>query len=140
MKRWNFSGQEASHGNSKAHRLPGSIGMCEYPGRVFKGKKMAGQLGNRSATVLNQRIIRIDVKKNLIYLMGNTPGAVGALVRVRDAIKKAEKQYWDLYYPSFLPSQEVGEDDLIWDGNEIDPYEQWIHENDVVSGTKDDGD
>lgn len=53
MKRWNFSGQKASHGNSKAHRLPGSIGQCEYPGKVWKGKKMAGHLGNQSATVLN---------------------------------------------------------------------------------------
>ena len=53
MKRWNFSGQGASHGNSKAHRAPGSIGMCEYPGKVWKGKKMSGHMGNVSATVLN---------------------------------------------------------------------------------------
>ena len=53
MKRWNFSGQNATHGNSKAHRLPGSIGQCEFPGKVWKGKKMAGQMGNKSSTVLN---------------------------------------------------------------------------------------
>lgn len=68
MKRWNFSGQEASHGNSKAHRLPGSIGQCEYPGKVWKGKKMAGQMGNKNATVLNQRIVRIDIEKQLLYI------------------------------------------------------------------------
>lgn len=60
MKRWNFSGQGASHGVSKAHRLPGSIGQCEYPGKVWKGKKMAGHLGDVSSTVLNQRVVRID--------------------------------------------------------------------------------
>lgn len=91
MKRWNFSGQGASHGNSRAHRLPGSIGQCEYPGKVWKGKKMAGHLGNISATVLNQRVVRIDVEKSLLYVAGNVPGGVGAVVKIRDAVKKVEK-------------------------------------------------
>lgn len=68
MKRWNFSGQEASHGNSRAHRLPGSIGNAEYPGKVWKGKKMAGRLGNQNSTVQNQRVVRIDVEKSLLLV------------------------------------------------------------------------
>ena len=107
MKRWNFSGQEASHGNSKAHRLPGSIGNAEYPGKVFKGRKMAGRLGFKNATVLNQRVVRIDLEKSLIYLKGNTPGPIGGVVKMRDAIKKTEKQWWDLKYPSHMPGDEV---------------------------------
>ena len=94
-----------SHGNSKAHRKPGSIGNAEFPGKVFKGKKMAGQLGNKSATTLNQRIVKIDTERSLLYVMGNTPGPISALVRVRDAHKKTEKQVWDLLYPTFVPGK-----------------------------------
>ena len=79
-----------SHGNSKAHRKPGSIGNAEFPGKVFKGKKMAGQLGNKSATTLNQRVVKIDTERALLYIMGNTPGPISGLVRVRDAHKKIE--------------------------------------------------
>lgn len=137
MKRWNFSGQEASHGNSKAHRLPGSIGQCEYPGKVWKGKKMAGHLGNVSATVLNQRVVRIDVEKSLIYLHGNVPGAPGTLVKIRDSIKKVDKQLWELQYPTYLGHD--SEKLLTYDGGSVDPNEIFYHENDVVSGTKDEG-
>ena len=80
-----------SHGNSKAHRKPGSIGNAEFPGKVFKGKKMAGQLGNKSATTLNQRVVKIDTERSLLYIMGNTPGPISGLVRVRDAHKKTER-------------------------------------------------
>ena len=79
-----------SHGNSKAHRKPGSIGNAEFPGKVFKGKKMAGQLGNKSATTLNQRIVKIDTERSLLYVMGNAPGPISGLVRIRDAHKKTE--------------------------------------------------
>ena len=70
MKRWNFSGQPASHGNSLSHRHPGSIGNREYPGKVFKGKKMAGRLGNAKTTVLNNLVVKIDVDRSLLYLQG----------------------------------------------------------------------
>mmetsp|Transcript_33175 Transcript_33175/g.50837 ORF Transcript_33175/g.50837 Transcript_33175/m.50837 type:complete len:219 (-) Transcript_33175:21-677(-) len=136
MKRWNFSGQEASHGNSKAHRLPGSIGMCEYPGKVFKGKKMAGQMGFQNASVLSMRVVRLDVEKGLIYIHGSTPGPTGSIVRMRDAVKKTEKQWWDLQYPSYIPGTETQESLMEWDGGEIDPLEDHYHENDVVSGFK----
>lgn len=80
MKRWNFSGQSASHGNSVSHRAPGSIGNREYPGKVFKGKKMAGQMGNVSSTMLNQLVVKIDVEKSLLYVKGNVPGPISGVV------------------------------------------------------------
>ena len=139
MKRWNFSGQGASHGTSKAHRLPGSIGQAEYPGKVWKGKKMAGQMGNKSATVLTQMVVRIDVARSLLYIQGNVPGATGGLVRVRDAVKRTDKQWWDLQYPSYIADPEsIQEQKLVWDGGDADPYENFYHENDVVSGAQDD--
>lgn len=91
MKRWNFSGQSASHGNSVSHRHPGSIGNNEFPGKVFKGKKMAGQLGNESATILNQLVVKIDVERSLLFVKGNVPGGINTAVRIRDAVKKTDK-------------------------------------------------
>lgn len=134
MKRWNFSGQNATHGNSKAHRLPGSIGQCEYPGKVWKGKKMAGRMGGISATVLNQRVVKVDMEKSLIYVLGNIPGPISGVVRIRDAVKKIDKQLWDLQYPTYLPTDELSDRVITWDGGSIDPNEIYYHENDVVSG------
>ena len=88
MKRWNFSGMTASHGNSKSHRALGSTGQCQDPGRVFKGKKMAGRMGNVRATTQNLRIVKIDRGRNLIYVKGPVPGQKGNFVEIRDAIKK----------------------------------------------------
>merc|ERR1719266_2453036 len=101
MKRWNFSGQPASHGNSKARAL-GSIGHAEFPGKVWKGKKMAGRMGNQNATIMNQRIVKIDTDRSLIYIKGNTPGAITGVVKIRDAVKKIDKQVWDLLYPTYV--------------------------------------
>ena len=98
---------------------------------------MAGHLGNQSATVLNLRVARIDQAKSLVYLIGGTPGAIGGLVRLRDACKKTDKQLWNLEYPTCLSQSK--EDVMTWDGGDMDPYEQFFHENDVVSGNKDDG-
>ena len=140
MKRWNFSGQGASHGNSRSHRAPGSIGMCEYPGKVWKGKKMAGHMGNQSSTVLNQRVVRIDEERSLIYILGNTPGGFGSLVKIRDAVKKSDRQMWDLQFPTYLMGQNKTDESVIdWDGGKVDPFEDFFHENDVVSGNKDEG-
>ncbi len=75
VKRWNFKTQDATHGNSLAHRAAGSIGQCQTPGRVFKGKKMAGQLGNEQVTVKNLTIVRIDQERNLLLIRGPLPGA-----------------------------------------------------------------
>lgn len=88
MKRWGFGGGPASHGNSKAHRKGGSIGMSTSPGKVFKGKKMAGRMGNERVTVHNLMVYRIDGERNLIYVRGAVPGNKGGWIRVRDAVKK----------------------------------------------------
>jgi large subunit ribosomal protein L3 len=68
IKRWGFSMQNASHGVSRTHRAPGSIGMCEHPGKIFKGRKMSGHMGNQSATSLNQKVVKIDTDRSLIYI------------------------------------------------------------------------
>jgi len=92
IKRWNFSMQDATHGNSLAHRLPGSIGQNQTPGRVFKGKKMAGHLGNVRKTIQNLSVVRIDIEKNLLLIKGAIPGHSGGKVIVRPAIKSGKKR------------------------------------------------
>lgn len=91
MKRWGFAGGPASHGCSKAHRKAGSIGMSTKPGRVFKGKKMAGRMGNDKKTVQNLMVYRVDNVRNLVYLRGAVPGHSGNWVRVRDAVRKLRR-------------------------------------------------
>ena len=87
VKRWNFRTQDATHGNSLSHRVPGSIGQCQTPGRVFKGKKMAGHMGNVNVTVQNLEIVRIDSERNLLLVKGAVPGPVGGDVRITPAAK-----------------------------------------------------
>lgn len=88
IKRHNFSSNRASHGNSKAHNLPGSIGMCQDPGRVFPGKRMSGRMGGVRRTTQNLEIIRLDEKRNLILVKGAIPGSKGSDVLIRPSIKK----------------------------------------------------
>ena len=87
LKRWNFAGKDATHGNSINHRTPGSIGQCQTPGRVFKGKKMAGHMGSVSHTTQNLEIIRVDTERNLLLVKGAVPGAKGSNIVVKPAIK-----------------------------------------------------
>ena len=87
IKRHHFSSQDASHGNSLSHRAPGSIGQRQSPGKVFKGKKMAGHLGDAMRTILSQEIVRIDVDRNLLLIRGAVPGAANTFVIIRPAIK-----------------------------------------------------
>jgi large subunit ribosomal protein L3 len=87
IKRWNFSGQDNTHGNSVSHRAPGSIGMCQTPGRVFKGKKMAGQLGSVRVTTQNLEVVRVDSERNLLLIKGAVPGPAGGDVFIRPAVK-----------------------------------------------------
>jgi large subunit ribosomal protein L3 len=89
MKRWNFAGLEASHGVSVSHRSHGSTGQRQDPGRVFKGKKMAGHLGDERVTTQNLEVVSVDVERNLILVKGAVPGVDNALVEVRDAMKRA---------------------------------------------------
>lgn len=88
MKRWGFAGMPATHGVSKSHRALGSTGQCQDPGRVFKGKKMAGRMGADRITVQNLRILKVDRGRNLLYIKGAIPGNKGAFVEIRDAVKK----------------------------------------------------
>lgn len=87
MKRWGFGGGPASHGAHKIHRKGGSIGQMQDPGRVFPGKKMAGQMGGRKATQQNLEVVRVDSDRNLLLIKGAVPGAKGSDVLVRPAVK-----------------------------------------------------
>jgi len=87
MKRHHFKGGRASHGNSKAHRLPGSIGQNQDPGKVFKGKKMAGHLGNKKRSIQNLEVVRVDSERNLLLISGAVPGSKGSDVIIRPAVK-----------------------------------------------------
>jgi large subunit ribosomal protein L3 len=87
MKRHNFNGQGASHGNHKHHRAPGSIGSCSFPGRVFKGLRMAGHMGHEQVTTLNLEVVQADVERNLLLVKGSVPGPNGGVVIVRNAVK-----------------------------------------------------
>lgn len=89
IKRHHFNAQDATHGNSLSHRAPGSIGQRQSPGKVFKGKKMAGHLGDKVRTILSQKIVRIDVERNLVMIKGGVPGAESAYVIIRPAVKKS---------------------------------------------------
>ncbi|MDQ1437272.1 MAG: large subunit ribosomal protein [Acidimicrobiaceae bacterium] len=87
MKRHNFKGQGASHGNHKKHRSPGSIGACATPARVFKGTKMAGHMGAEKVTTLNLEVVQADAERELLLVKGAVPGPRGGLVLIRDAVK-----------------------------------------------------
>lgn len=87
IKRWNFSSQRMTHGNSLSHRAPGSIGQNQSPGKVFKGKKMAGQLGNKQVTVQSLEVVKVDAENNLILVKGAIPGSAGGDVIVKPAVK-----------------------------------------------------
>ncbi len=87
VKRHNFRMQDATHGNSLSHRAPGSIGQNQTPGRVFKGKKMSGQMGNARCTVQNLEVVRVDAERNVLLIKGAVPGHAGGKVIVRPAVK-----------------------------------------------------
>lgn len=88
VKRHHFRTQDASHGNSLSHRRPGSIGQRQSPGKVFKGKKMSGHMGDVVRTILSQQVVRIDTERNLVLIRGAVPGAVSTYVIIRAAVKK----------------------------------------------------
>ena len=91
IKRHNFSMQDATHGNSLAHRAHGSIGQCQTPGRVWKGKKMSGHMGNVQKTIQSLKIVDMDVENNVIYIKGAVPGFNGSEVKIKPSIKKSWK-------------------------------------------------
>jgi large subunit ribosomal protein L3 len=89
VKRWNFRTQDATHGNSLSHRAPGSIGQCQTPGRVFKGKKMSGHMGDERVTTQGLEVVRVDAERNLLLIKGAVPGAPGGEVIIRPTVKAA---------------------------------------------------
>ena len=104
MKRHNFSGLRASHGVSVSHRAHGSTGQCQDPGKVFKGKKMAGHLGDKRVTIQSQKIVSTDDERGLILIYGAVPGAKNGWVTIKDAVKKAMPD--DLPFPAGLRTVE----------------------------------
>lgn len=88
VKRHNFRTQDATHGNSRSHRVPGSIGQNQTPGRVFKGKKMAGHMGNVQCTTQSLELVRVDSERNLLLIKGAIPGCPGAKIEIKPAVKK----------------------------------------------------
>ena len=89
IKRHNFAMQDATHGNSLSHRAHGSIGQCQTPGRVWKGKKMSGHMGNQQKTIQSLKIVDMDVENNVIYIKGAIPGFNGSEVKIKPSIKKS---------------------------------------------------
>ena len=92
MKRWNFGGLRASHGVSVSHRSHGSTGQRQDPGKVFKGKKMAGHMGDKLRTILNLEVVKSDLENNLIYLKGSIPGSKNSTVILRESVKKVTRK------------------------------------------------
>lgn len=109
MKRHNFSGQRATHGVSLSHRVAGSTGMCQDPGRVFKGKKMSGHMGDERSTTLNLEVVEVDTARGLILIKGAVPGSRGGYVLVSDAVKRARPDAAP--YPAGLIVEAAAEED-----------------------------
>ena len=100
MKRHNFSGLRASHGVSVSHRSHGSTGQCQDPGKVFKGKKMAGHMGSERVTTQNLKVVRTDLDKGLLMVRGAVPGSKGTWVTIKDSVKKGNMVSLDKSDPS----------------------------------------
>ncbi|CAB9506276.1 protein L3 [Seminavis robusta] len=120
MKRWGFGGMPATHGTSKSHRHLGSTGACQDPGKVWKGKKMAGRMGGDRVTVQNMRVLKIDRGRNLLWIKGHVPGQKGGFVEIRDAVKKP---LWNT--------------DLVEGALDRPPLPTYEYANDTLEGTDD---
>eukprot|EP00468_Gymnochlora_sp_CCMP2014_P013801 CAMPEP_0167755658 /NCGR_PEP_ID=MMETSP0110_2-20121227/8951_1 /TAXON_ID=629695 /ORGANISM="Gymnochlora sp., Strain CCMP2014" /LENGTH=282 /DNA_ID=CAMNT_0007641679 /DNA_START=45 /DNA_END=893 /DNA_ORIENTATION=- len=124
MKRWGFAGQAATHGVSKTHRHLGSTGQCQGPGKVFKGKKMPGRMGNKKRTAECLQIFKIDVEKSLLFILGAIPGANGGILKIRDARKRPFSPENPPPFPTFVATEgEEIPDDLVMPLSEKDPFD-----------------
>lgn len=125
MKKWGFAGQPASHGNSLSHRSAGSTGSCQDPGKVFKGKKMAGRMGGERRTVQNCLVWRVDPIRNLIYVRGQIPGHKGNFVLIRDAVRKQLHEQPPLPIPSVMADNDQDELNVVMVAPKMgtDPFE-----------------
>ena len=115
IKRWNFSRQDATHGNSLSHRSNGSIGQCQTPGRVWKGKKMSGHMGDRNVTTQGLEIVTVDVENSLLLVRGAVPGANGGEVLIMPAVKAAPVPLPDVAVAE--PSHEGGSEPVAESGS-----------------------
>ena len=111
VKRWNFAGGPKTHGQSDRWRAPGSIGAGTSPGRVFKGTRMSGHMGNRIRTVLNQLVIEVDINRGLIFVAGNVPGPIGALVEINEGRRPAIEPVKVVVEPEPIAEESVAETD-----------------------------
>jgi len=123
MKRHGFAGMPASHGASKSHRSGGSTGQRQDPGKVFKGKKMAGRMGGKQRTVCNVWVVKVDPERNLIYVKGQVPGHKGNFVRLRDSVFKTPATLKELPLP--FPTYTGTEDLPLVATTRIDPYKRF---------------
>jgi large subunit ribosomal protein L3 len=112
VKRHNFKTQDATHGNSLSHRAPGSIGQCQFPGRVFKGKKMAGQMGNKKVTVQNLEIESIDTEDNILLVKGAIPGSIGSFIKILPSIKSNVNELFTIAEPTSIEEVVASEENL----------------------------
>ena len=140
MQRWGFRGLPASHGHSLSHRSHGATGQCQDPGRVFKGKKMAGRGGNKTRVVHSLMVYRIDYHRSLIYVKGSIPGPIGGMVKVTDGLLSFKKNLEKINYPTFVYEKDKYYASIIdAEPPKDDPTENWLHENSVIKGDLDDG-
>jgi large subunit ribosomal protein L3 len=140
MKRWNFDGQPASHGCSVSHRMPGSTGQRQDPGRVFKGKKMAGRLGNENITVRRLLVYKIDFERSLLFIKGSVPGPMHRLIEISDAYYHWQDNIGKLNYPTFVYQQGKTYANVMQvEPAEQDPTEDWLHENAILSDDEEEG-
>ena len=116
MKRWNFGGLRASHGVSISHRSHGSTGQCQDPGKVFKGKKMAGHMGAAKVTTQNLQVVKTDADRGLVFIKGAVPGSKGGWVTIKDAVKKAAPA--DLPLPAAIKTAEAAAAEAPAEGGE----------------------
>lgn len=123
MKRWGFAGQPASHGNSLSHRVPGSTGACQDPGKVFKGKKLPGRMGGKRRTVQNCLVWKVDPERNLLYVKGQVPGHKGNFVLIKDSVRKLADAQPPLPVPSIEIGSDVGMGVTVAPKQGTDPYE-----------------
>jgi large subunit ribosomal protein L3 len=137
MKRHNFSGQRATHGVSLSHRAAGSTGQCQDPGKVFKGKKMAGHMGDARVTVQNLEIVDVDTEKGLILVKGGVPGAKSGFVLVSDAKKRSRPE--SAPYPAALSGEAPASEEAV---DETEPVEDAVDAETAVDADVpgDDGD
>ncbi|EGR34111.1 hypothetical protein IMG5_023250 [Ichthyophthirius multifiliis] len=133
VKRWNFKMQDATHGNSLSHRVPGSTGQRQDPGRVFKQKKMPGRMGFKKVNIHNLQVYKIDVENSLVYIRGNVPGKPGTCISIKDALLQKDFNNEFLNFPTFIEMEDVKlANVIVANPPEKDPSEEYIHDNDVI--------